>query len=472
MLKLDGVILCGFAELKQEDQLEIVKHVSDQQNWATLRRPKPKEKAIPQVAQGLAQPALNDDTASTDLAASTDLTTRNQMVQKKEKFQIPVPGEGGALPNILQGQTVVLTGVFPEVGGGKELNLGKDKVKAMCESFGARVTTSVSDKTSLLLVVNEPGMSKVQQAAKRKVPTTDLRNIRQVIMGQVSLEKAPPAVITNFSAGYQSRKGLALQYNEAYLEDLKQRSAAAKRPADQENTSSAKPKAAKKAKKAPAKKKAPPRAAGKENSNPSTANSNNKNRPSGPSEATKPATNAEANAYLKMTCVELRSALKERGLKQTGKKADLIARLRVQDAFRSQEQQPEVPVVPSQSAGFFSNPSQHLQYHLAMMHNQAMWQNSNPASQPLQSFPNLANPNLNHPAVLQNPATNPAPNQAPFVLPNAYTGTTNVAAPPNGQFATMNGSTQGGGMYFGFPFYPYMGPLFPQQMQQQQQQGT
>ena len=33
-----------------------------------------------------------------------------------------------------------MTGVFPEVGGGAGLNLGKERVKAMIESFGGRVT--------------------------------------------------------------------------------------------------------------------------------------------------------------------------------------------------------------------------------------------------------------------------------------------------------------------------------------------
>ena len=37
------------------------------------------------------------------------------------------------------------------------MNLGKDRVKAMCESFGARVTGSVSGKTDILIVGKEPG---------------------------------------------------------------------------------------------------------------------------------------------------------------------------------------------------------------------------------------------------------------------------------------------------------------------------
>ena len=46
----------------------------------------------------------------------------------------------------LRDKTVVLTGIFPEVGGGCGLNLGKDKVKSIVESFGGKVTGSISGK--------------------------------------------------------------------------------------------------------------------------------------------------------------------------------------------------------------------------------------------------------------------------------------------------------------------------------------
>jgi hypothetical protein len=48
---------------------------------------------------------------------------------------IPKPG-GASDANSLQGKTFVLTGTFPEVGGGAGLTLGKGKVKRMIQSFG------------------------------------------------------------------------------------------------------------------------------------------------------------------------------------------------------------------------------------------------------------------------------------------------------------------------------------------------
>ena len=69
---------------------------------------------------------------------------------------IPVPGRDGPRHS-LSGKTVVLSGIFPEVGGGKGLSLGKERVTAMLESFGARVTSAVSGKTDVLLLGKEPG---------------------------------------------------------------------------------------------------------------------------------------------------------------------------------------------------------------------------------------------------------------------------------------------------------------------------
>ena len=64
----------------------------------------------------------------------------------------------------LKGKTFVLTGVFPEVGGGAGLDLGKARLKAAVEAFGGRVTGAISGKTDFLLVGKSPGFSKVSKA--------------------------------------------------------------------------------------------------------------------------------------------------------------------------------------------------------------------------------------------------------------------------------------------------------------------
>ena len=53
--------------------------------------------------------------------------------------------------SFLVGKTCVLTGVFPEVGGGAGLNLGKDRVRARVEAYGGRVPGSSSGRTDGLV---------------------------------------------------------------------------------------------------------------------------------------------------------------------------------------------------------------------------------------------------------------------------------------------------------------------------------
>jgi hypothetical protein len=138
---------------------------------------------------------------------------------------IPRPGVGLANPSAFAGKTVVLTGVFPELGGGAGLNLGKDRARTLIESFGGRVTSAVSGRTDALLVGREPGMSKVSQARARGAT---LLNFSQLCQSLDSGACAPAkgssdalaltnAVdITSFSSGYWGN-GLAIGASDAAL---------------------------------------------------------------------------------------------------------------------------------------------------------------------------------------------------------------------------------------------------------------
>ena len=76
--------------------------------------------------------------------------------------------------------TVVLTGTFPEVGGGSGLNLGKDKVKMMIQKCGGRVTSAVSGKTDFVIAGQAPGFKKVSAARSR--PHVSLLSLSQMKM--------------------------------------------------------------------------------------------------------------------------------------------------------------------------------------------------------------------------------------------------------------------------------------------------
>ena len=133
---------------------------------------------------------------------STDVVPR---AAKKVKFTIPRPGVDGGVAGVLNGKRFVLTGVFPEVGGGTGLSLGKDRVTSMIESFGGVVTSAVSGKTNFLLVGAEPGRSKVSKADEKGIPLIDLIALNRLLLGQATIEataSAPPPRIDSFSAGY------------------------------------------------------------------------------------------------------------------------------------------------------------------------------------------------------------------------------------------------------------------------------
>lgn len=141
-----------------------------------------------------------------DLAAAS--AAGGAIVPKKTKpprkrFVIPRPGVDGAAAGCYEGRRFVLTGEFPEVGGGTGLSLGKDRVRGMIESFGGRVTSAVSGVTSFLVVGKNPGFCKVKQAKAKGIPLVDLKALRERIMGEIpSLEHVQAPAITQFSAGY------------------------------------------------------------------------------------------------------------------------------------------------------------------------------------------------------------------------------------------------------------------------------
>jgi len=128
------------------------------------------------------------------------------LTKKKQKFVIPKPGQAGAKDaSLMEGKRFVITGTFPEVGGGIGLSLGKDAVKKMIESFGGKVTSAVSGKTDYLVVGKEPGRSKVSKAESRNLPMLNVRTLQKLMYGETDFEavkQAEPLKITSFSSGY------------------------------------------------------------------------------------------------------------------------------------------------------------------------------------------------------------------------------------------------------------------------------
>jgi DNA ligase (NAD+) len=81
-------------------------------------------------------------------------------------------------PQPLAGKTVVITG---EIAG-----MSRDEAQARLEALGAKVTGSVSKKTTYLIVGSEPGASKLEKAQALGIPTLDDDGFQKLIIGDES----------------------------------------------------------------------------------------------------------------------------------------------------------------------------------------------------------------------------------------------------------------------------------------------
>jgi hypothetical protein len=98
------------------------------------------------------------------VVGTSGLRESARLALAKPRFEAPVPGKGGATADSLKGQTVVISGIFPELGGGAGLTLGQGRVAAIVKQFGGTVRHSVSGKTTMLIVGKNPGYKKVVAA--------------------------------------------------------------------------------------------------------------------------------------------------------------------------------------------------------------------------------------------------------------------------------------------------------------------
>jgi hypothetical protein len=244
LYNMNDCILSGFPELPQADQRAFVEHCRNKNHWArktNKRKPtttadnktsttnSKRDTTNTTTAATTKEAHQPDDTSSSRIAdnvSSDALVARastksssTAVIAARVRFVMPVPGQLGVSgPNVFQGKTFVLTGVFPEVGGGAGLSLGKSNVKAMIVAFGGRVTGSVSGKTNVLVVGKQPGMSKVSQARARGPKQIVLASLQDLKLGLdtgcPSLEDFPvvnsdePTMkIESFSKGYSYSRG-------------------------------------------------------------------------------------------------------------------------------------------------------------------------------------------------------------------------------------------------------------------------
>lgn len=154
LIAMEEVLLTGVEELDEESQELFVRHCVDSDHWAYGGR---KRKAIQADAAEGAAPSKAAKVASKSESASA--ASKKKGKGKKiapsssdvvsGSFTVLVPGVDGALnEKTLAGKTFVISGCFPEVGGGDADAVGVANAKTMIESFGGKVITRFSKNTS------------------------------------------------------------------------------------------------------------------------------------------------------------------------------------------------------------------------------------------------------------------------------------------------------------------------------------
>ena len=206
---MQQLAFCGFTELSPEDRAQVVSHLMDRENYA--RRTVKSQAKVPYGSAGAAA------AGPAGAAAASPPSKAVVVAGSGGLFIAPRPGVNGAVAGALTGQTFVMTGTFPELGGGAGLDLGKTKCKAMVEAFGGRVTSAVSGVTSYLIVGKAPGASKVSHAKAKGVPTLDIQGLKRVLETPgAALQDAPAATIGAFSTGYRGNGiGYLIEMGEA-----------------------------------------------------------------------------------------------------------------------------------------------------------------------------------------------------------------------------------------------------------------
>lgn len=199
LMRMNEVSLCGVSELKKTERKKVVRYVMDKKHWTFGGAvEKVRKKPAAGGARAKEADADNADPGGSIVAVAPE----------REKFVVPIPGRG-APKGSLAGKSFVITGTFPEVGGGAGFKLGKDRVKKMIESFGGKVASSVSGKTDVLVVGKLPGSSKVSKArASRKISLLSIRDLKLGLeRGCLEGGKAKPIAIKEFARGFGQRRG-------------------------------------------------------------------------------------------------------------------------------------------------------------------------------------------------------------------------------------------------------------------------
>jgi hypothetical protein len=141
LMSMNSVAFCAFSQLAVEQRAVLVRHVMNKSNWAKLIKKmtvavytgpgEEDDENVIEIGEDYENVGEGSSKSVLNLPPKDKPTDALATTSGPQRFIVPRPGLNGALENSLAGKTVVLTGVFPELGGGAGLGLGKIKAKAM-----------------------------------------------------------------------------------------------------------------------------------------------------------------------------------------------------------------------------------------------------------------------------------------------------------------------------------------------------
>jgi hypothetical protein len=135
----------------------------------------------------LLSPQLATLAARAGLALGKVASTPSQR-GKKDKVKVDTPSASeGAITDCLKGIRFVLSGTWPNLGGGQGLTSGKLCLKSRIKKFGGLVTSQFSCLTNFLVLGTNPGPKKIIQAHERKVKIIDIVQLTKIIMGELAI---------------------------------------------------------------------------------------------------------------------------------------------------------------------------------------------------------------------------------------------------------------------------------------------
>lgn len=181
---MEGTYIKGFTSLRTKDKKTVVQSlITFLKSYKENPKIKQKRKRVDDSQTSRAvtkkEKTSNEVTSSSNELVETSSVLVNQ---KDDKKQFIVPEVTAENREKLKGQEVVPTGTFPELGGGIEKQLGKQRLKEMVEKFGGTYSDRFrKTSTTILIVGKDSGNEKLKLAKKHGTKIMSLHELRIVI---------------------------------------------------------------------------------------------------------------------------------------------------------------------------------------------------------------------------------------------------------------------------------------------------